>query len=75
MGSLMRRTLTVDVHEEDGILWGQVQEEPGCFGTGDTLAELAESLSEGLSLIGVHPRFEDESPVTQSVEHRKLALC
>jgi predicted RNase H-like HicB family nuclease len=35
---------TADVREEDGVLWGQVRELPGCFGTGDTPDTLRESL-------------------------------
>jgi predicted RNase H-like HicB family nuclease len=43
-------TLTVEVHEEDGVLWGQVVELPGCFATGDDLDELAEALGEAIAL-------------------------
>jgi hypothetical protein len=42
--------LTVEVHEEDGVLWGQVVELPGCFATGDDLDELTEALGEAISL-------------------------
>jgi predicted RNase H-like HicB family nuclease len=41
-------TLTVEIHEEDGVLWGQVVELPGCFATGDDLDELAEALGEAI---------------------------
>ena len=43
-------TLTVEVHDEDGILWGRVVELPGCFATGETLDELAEALGEAIAL-------------------------
>ena len=43
-------TLTVEIHEEDGVLWGQVVELPGCFATGDDLDELAEALGEAIVL-------------------------
>jgi hypothetical protein len=43
-------TLTVEIHQEDGILWGQVVELPGCFATGEDLDELAEALGEAISL-------------------------
>jgi hypothetical protein len=42
--------LTVEVHEEDGVLWGQVVELPGCFATGDDRDELTEALGEAISL-------------------------
>jgi predicted RNase H-like HicB family nuclease len=41
---------TVDVHEEDGILWGQVREWPGCFASGDDLDELSEAINEAINL-------------------------
>ena len=43
-------TLTVEIHEEDGVLWGQVVELPGCFATGDDLDELTEALGEAIAL-------------------------
>ena len=43
-------TLTVEVHDEDGVLWGQVVELPGCFATGETLDELMEALGEAIAL-------------------------
>jgi predicted RNase H-like HicB family nuclease len=43
-------TLTVEIHEEDGVLWGQVVELPGSFATGDDLDELAEALGEAIVL-------------------------
>jgi predicted RNase H-like HicB family nuclease len=43
-------TLTVEVHDEDGVLWGQVVELPGCFATGETLDELTEALGEAIVL-------------------------
>jgi hypothetical protein len=42
-------TLTVDINEEDGVLWGQVVELPGCFATGEDLDELAE-VGEAIAL-------------------------
>jgi predicted RNase H-like HicB family nuclease len=43
-------TLTVEVHDEDGVLWGRVVELPGCFATGETLDELMEGLGEAIAL-------------------------
>ncbi len=41
----------VRVHEEDdGPLWAEVLELPGCFASGDTLDELREALEEAISL-------------------------
>ena len=72
-----QREYTVEIHDEDGTLWGQVMEEPGCFGTGDDMEELAQSIGEALALVGaLHPRFEGGAAIAEgeSVE-RRLMLC
>ncbi len=56
-------TLTVEVHDEDGILWGRVVELPGCFATGETLDELAEALGEAIALYQADPQAQ---PVTKA---------
>ena len=42
----------VQVHHEhqDDSYWAEVPELPGCFASGDTLDELAESLNEAIAL-------------------------
>lgn len=42
--------LTVQVHFEDGSLWADVRELPGCFAAGSSLEELFASLGEGVQL-------------------------
>lgn len=42
---------TVNVHQEDdGSLWAEVVELPGCFASGANLDELREALEEAISL-------------------------
>lgn len=38
------------VHSEDGALWAEIEEMPGCFASGDNLEELVESLTEAISV-------------------------
>lgn len=39
------------IHEsDDGSLWAEVLDLPGCFATGRTLAELREALEEAISM-------------------------
>ena len=46
-----RAAYTARVHsEEDGSLWAEVVELPGCFASGDTLDELWEALQEAVAL-------------------------
>jgi predicted RNase H-like HicB family nuclease len=42
---------TVRIHSEpDEDLWAEVEELPGCFASGQNLAELQEALAEAISL-------------------------
>jgi predicted RNase H-like HicB family nuclease len=47
---MQQLALHVDVHREDGSYWAEVRELPGCFGSGDTVAELIESVEEAVAL-------------------------
>jgi predicted RNase H-like HicB family nuclease len=42
------RKVTLHVRWEDGHLWGQVQEMPGCFAAGQSFLELLEALQEAI---------------------------
>lgn len=51
MSSETTREVTVRVHEEDdGWIWAEVRDLPGCFASGRTLDELREALEEAISL-------------------------
>lgn len=70
--------LTVRIHSEDGALWAEVLEHPGCFATGDDLPELLESLREGLSLIlgeDIGELHLGEPPQKPQVVERRLELA
>jgi predicted RNase H-like HicB family nuclease len=58
------RALHVDVMWEEGSYWAQVEEWPGCFATGDTIAELMKALEEAIVLYTTH----------EGVEPPKLAI-
>ena len=38
------------VHHEDGSLWAEVLDLPGCFASGESLDELREALEEAIRL-------------------------
>jgi len=40
----------VHIHPEDGGLWAEVEELPGCFASGDNEEELQEALMEAIGL-------------------------
>jgi predicted RNase H-like HicB family nuclease len=44
------RDVTVVTHSEDGKLWAEVLELPGCFAMGDTADELQQCLEEAIGL-------------------------
>lgn len=57
-------TYTVRIHPDSDGLWAEVIELPGCFATGSDLAELMESLEEG---IGLYLSDEDKRVVAHVV--------
>ena len=46
----VKYTVTVHDGEDDGMLWAEVNELPGCFASGETLDQLREALEEAISL-------------------------
>jgi predicted RNase H-like HicB family nuclease len=38
------------IHEEEGSLWAEVLDLPGCFASGSSLDELREALEESIAL-------------------------
>lgn len=74
-------TYRVGIYEEEGSLWAEVKDLPGCFATGDNEAELIEALSEAISLYLSHPnhpiqvRFLDSHDVDDVREqHYKVEV-
>lgn len=63
-------------HFEDGSWWGEVEELPGCFATGDDFGELLESLSESIAvyLDGRDGRIEMIDPVPAEPAESELAF-
>ena len=60
-GANLRDLYTVVVHEEDGGLWGEVPELPGCASQGTTLDELFANIIDAIQgCLEVH--LEDEGP-------------
>lgn len=72
----------VRVHDaEDGSLWAEVLDLPGCFATGDTLDELREALQEAISLCvaddpeaGEISRMAKREPKTMSVNEMRVEV-
>ena len=60
----------VRVHDaEDGTLWAEVVDLPGCFATGDNPDELREALEEAI------PLYLSESSGDKSAEAKKPAAA
>ena len=59
--AMEQRALHVDVHHEDGSYWAEVRELPGCFASGDSAAELIESVEEAVALY-LAPEGVDQVP-------------
>lgn len=77
------RSVTVQVHQEDGHFWAEVEEYPGCFACGDSLDELWEVLAESLGLYLSTDREEVRVTIESvgaptaidRVEKRQIAVC
>lgn len=46
----MELRLIMDVHAENGSLWAEVRELPGCFASGRDLDDLSEALQEAVGM-------------------------
>ncbi len=68
-----QRVLHVDVHHEEGSYWAEVRELPGCFASGDTAAELIESVEEAVALY-LAPPEGDAPPVAIALAGFDLSL-
>lgn len=71
--AMEQRALHVDVHHEDGSYWAEVRELPGCFASGDTVAELIESVEEAVALYLAPPEGE-AAPVSFELAGFDLSL-
>lgn len=71
--AMEQRELHVEVHREDGSYWAQVRELPGCFASGDTVAELIESVEEAVALYLAPPEGEPQ-PVAIALAGFDLSL-
>jgi len=70
----MPRQLHVNVHHEDGSYWAEVRELPGCFASGDTAAELIESVEEAVALYLAPPDSDEAPPVAVELAGFDLSL-
>jgi hypothetical protein len=70
----MSKQLHVNVHQEDGSYWAEVQELPGCFASGDTVAELVESVEEAVALYLAPPDVKDAPAVAIELAGFDLSL-
>jgi predicted RNase H-like HicB family nuclease len=72
--TMERRALHVDVHHEDDSYWAEVRELPGCFASGDTVAELIASIEEAVALYLAPPEAEDPPAVAIELAGFDLSL-
>jgi predicted RNase H-like HicB family nuclease len=69
-----QRRLHVEVHHEDGSYWAEVRELPGCFASGDTVAELIESVEEAVALYLAPEGTDQVPPLTVALSAIDLLL-
>lgn len=59
-GSVME--LHARIREEDGMFWAEIEDLPGCFASGESIAEVIDALQEAVSLY-----LSSEGPAPRSV--------
>jgi predicted RNase H-like HicB family nuclease len=66
---------TIRVHHEDGQVWGEVVDLPGCFASGDSLDEVVAGLTEALSMVlRSELTVSEVGPATDAVEEHRLLV-
>jgi len=70
----MTRDFTAEVHEEDGMLWAQVRELPGCFASGADLDELKAGLREAVAMYERPSTVDARPPMAAPPPSAELAL-
>src|SRR5437763_13772533 len=71
---MQQLALHVDVHREDGSYWAEVRELPGCFASGDTVAELIEAVEEAVAVYLAPPEAAEVPPVAVELAGFDLSL-
>jgi len=66
--------LHVKVHKEDGMLWGHVEELPGCFASGAGPGELMEAVEEAVALYLSDGGTSPEPRATRSMSLEELTV-
>lgn len=46
----MQTPYTLLIHDEDGMLWAEIQELPGCFASGADMDELLDAAAEAIQM-------------------------
>ena len=66
------RTFTLSVHFDEGHVWAEVHELPGCFASGRDISELQEALAEAIGLyLNSHSVLRVELEPIQPVQEIK----
>lgn len=58
---MSERRYTLLIHDEDGMLWAEVEELPGCFASGADMDELLEAAAEAIGMVVAEPTTEPPS--------------
>lgn len=75
-------TYTIRVHnEDDGTVWAEVDDLPGCFATGDSVEELWVNLAEAIGLylsndqVRVEVQLQQPEPIVVHTREQLYAVC
>ncbi|MEO3856278.1 type II toxin-antitoxin system HicB family antitoxin [Acrocarpospora sp. B8E8] len=76
-------TYTIQVHDDadDGSLWAEVHELPGCFASGGSVEELWQNLADAIGLylssekVRVQVQLHSPEPITVHTKEQLVAVC
>lgn len=68
---MRQEQLHVEVHDEDGSYWAEVDKLPGCFASGHDVPELIDSVREAIAL---YLAPEGRAPARVAAENARLEL-
>lgn len=73
---------TVRVHsEDDGSVWAEVDDLPGCFASGESIDQLWGNLAEAIGLyqsdeyVRVEVKMQEPEPIVVHIKERRISVA
>lgn len=73
-GAPSGRRYTLLIREEDGMLWAEVEDLPGCFASGSHMDELLEAAAEAIGLYLAEPAAAAPADIHYAIQKAEISL-